>query len=175
MSSANKNTEYHPLVNKIKKRLEKAKTAYKFFEHEAVRTSAEAQAARKGYSLKQGAKAIIISAKIRAEDAELKRSLFMMVFPADMKLDGRAARKILKAKSISFADREQTAKVTDGVEFGGIPPFGDMFNLPVYVDKSLLENEEIVFNCGDRRASIAMKTSDYLKLVPAIVATFAVK
>ena len=165
-------SNYHPLVYQIRQRLENANISYEFFEHEAVRTSQEAQKTRPGYSLKQGAKAIIISAKIRLENDYI-RKLFMLVMPANQKLNGKAAKKILAAKSISFATKEEANFVTKGVEFGGVPPFGDMFGLDVFVDESLLENKRIVFNCGDRRASIAMNTSDYLDLLSPTIASFS--
>jgi len=164
--------KYHPVVYQIKKRLENAQIDYEFFEHEAVKTSREAQAARPGYSLKQGAKAIIVSAKIKRND-EYIRKLVMLVMPADRKLNGKLAKKILGAKSVSFATKEEAFKATNGVEFGGVPPFADIFGLELIVDKSLLENKRIVFNCGDRRASIALKIEDYIALTNPKIASFS--
>lgn len=60
--------------------------------------------------------------------------------------------------------------LTHGVQRGALPPFAHFFDLPLYVDKLLLENEKIVFNAGDRRFSVAMKTKDYQELThPQIV------
>ncbi len=46
-----------------------------------------------------------------------------------------------------------------------MPPFGNLFELDVVVDPGLMENEEIIFNAGDRSVSIAMKSSDYVSIV----------
>ena len=60
--------------------------------------------------------------------------------------------------------------MTKGVLPGGVPPFGNLFDLEVIVDPKLLENEKIIFNAGDRCFSIAMKSKDYTTLIsPTIV------
>jgi len=165
--------KYHKVVGIIRRRLDEAEVEYDFFEHQAVRTSEEALAARDGYSLEQGAKAIIVRSKKKNEAGETEKSFAMMVMPANLMLSGSRAKKVLQARSVSFASRAEVEGITSGVEFGGIPPFGDVFSLPVYVDERLLQNEKIIFNCGDRRASIAMKTEDYLRIVPHTIADFA--
>lgn len=64
--------------------------------------------------------------------------------------------------------------LTDGVEVGGVPPFGNLFGLKVIADRRLFENEKIVFNAGDRRFSIAMRSSDYKRLVDPDIADITV-
>lgn len=162
--------EYHPVVQKIKSLLEENNIQYKFFEHEAVRTSEEAQKLRPEYNMSQGAKALILRVKkkngLPAQAGE--RSFAQCVIPADLKLDGNKVKALLSAKSISFATAEESAELTNGIEFGGIPPFGNLFGIPVYVDRKIRQNEEIIFNCGDRRASISMRLEDYLNIVQPI-------
>jgi prolyl-tRNA editing enzyme YbaK/EbsC (Cys-tRNA(Pro) deacylase) len=60
--------------------------------------------------------------------------------------------------------------LTAGIEPGGVPPWGGLFALPVYADQHVLDNERIIFNAGDRRVSIAMKSSDFLKITSPHVA-----
>ena len=62
----------------------------------------------------------------------------MLVFPADLKFDSKKAKTAIGAKSISFATEEEVAQVTGGIQVGGVPPFGNLFDLPVYADQSLL-------------------------------------
>jgi Ala-tRNA(Pro) deacylase len=155
---------FHPVVTQIRTLLETEKVPYKFFEHEAVRTSEEAHALRPEYVLSQGAKALIIKCKIPNQD----RKFVMCVIPGDARLAGEKVKAIVGAKSITFATKEEADAITNGVEFGGVPPFGNLFGLPVYMDETLGKNEEIIFNCGDRRASIAIAYSDYEKLVQPI-------
>ena len=44
-------------------------------------------------------------------------------------------------------------------------PFGHLYNLPVYADKLLEEDEHILFNAGTHTEMIKMKWRDYKKLV----------
>ena len=60
-----------------------------------------------------------------------------------------------------------------GVIVGAVPPFGNLFNVPVYVDEALLKNQEIAFNAGLRTASVIMKASDFVALVKPTIASFA--
>ena len=158
--------QYHNVVNKIKDLLVKNDYWFEEFEHEPVRTSEEAAKVRTGYSLHQGAKAIII----RAKKSKTNKFFVMLVFPGDLKFDSSKVKEILNVKDIRFATEDEIKEITDGVQLGGVPPFGNLFNLEVLVDKKLFNNEKIVFNAGDRRVSIAIKTEDYKKLVnPKIV------
>ena len=52
-----------------------------------------------------------------------------------------------------------------GCESGGVPPFGNVFNLPLYIDHSLLENEFMAFNAGSLTDSMRIATKDYQALV----------
>ncbi len=64
------------------------------------------------------------------------------------------------------------AKLFPGTELGAESPFGNLYNLPVYVDKRLTEQPEIVFNAGSHTETIRMKYDDFARLVkPKIVET----
>ena len=139
---------------------------YETFEHEEVRTSEEAAKLRTGYTIKQGAKALIVKIK---QPGGIKKFV-MVVIPGDKRFDNVKSKDVLQAKEIRFATEEEVIEITNGVRPGGVPPFGNLFGLEVYVDPSLLQNEKIVFNAGDRRFSIGIKSQDYKKLVdPKIV------
>lgn len=149
--------------------LKKHNVAYQEFHHKPVRTSEEAASLRNGYTLSQGAKAIIITAKYSKND----RRYVMLVLPGDKRINGKKVRKVIGAKSFSFATEEEVLKVTGGVLPGGVPPFGNIFDIPVYVDESLGENQRIVFNAGDRSYSIGMNYSDFVNIVNPILTSFS--
>jgi len=138
------------------------------FEHEAVRTSEEAAKIRDGYTLQQGAKAILV----RIKTPEGKK-FAMLVMPADRKFDSAKAKQVLASKDMRFATEEEVEEITGGIRPGGVPPFGNLFGLRVVADPSLFENEKIVFNAG-RTASIAMLSADYRELVRPTVAEIVV-
>lgn len=155
------------IVNKIKSLLEDNNFWYEEFHHKPVRTSEEAAKTRPEYSLSQGAKALILSAKVKSE-----RKLVMLVLPGDKRIDGKKVKKLLRAKSTSFATPEQVETITGGVKSGGVPPFGNLFNIDVYVDASLSVHEKIVFNAGSRSVSIGMRYEDFIELSNPQVADF---
>ncbi len=151
----------HPFVEKIRSLLEEKDIKYDFFEHDSVVTSEEAAKVRSGYSLPEGGKALILSV-----DGEF----IQIVIPGDKKYSASKLKKLLGIKSIRFAESHELEKITNGMKKGGIPPFGNLFSLPVYADNSVFSNKRIIFNCGDRCASIGMSVEDYKSLVnPKIV------
>lgn len=158
--------EYHTVVSKIIYLLKDSNYWFETFEHEAVRTSEEAAKIRTGYSIEQGAKAMIV----RVKKSNTDKKFVMLVVPGNLRFDERKVKELFEAKDIRFATEAEVDSVTGGVLPGGVPPFGNLFGLEVIVDPKLLENEKIIFNSGDKRHSIAMKSADYVKLVrPEIV------
>jgi Ala-tRNA(Pro) deacylase len=159
--------QYHPVARRIVEVLETSGYWFEAFEHGPVRTSVEAAATRPGYTLSQGAKAIICSAKSKTGDR-----FIMLVFPADRKFDSRSVRTAMDLSGFRFATEEEITSLTGGVVPGAVPPFGNLFGLEVLADTSLFDNERIVFNAGDQRFSVAMLSEDFRTLVQPIVADF---
>lgn len=156
---------YHPTVSKIEAFLKENNVDYQKFEHEPVRTSEEAANVRPGFTISQGAKALIIRVKKNGE-----KSFAMVVLPGDQKFDSAKVRSLLQASDIRFATPEEVGEITDGVQPGGVPPFGNVWNLPVLADESLFQNEHIIFNAGDRSVSLTISSEGYRKAVGPLVA-----
>lgn len=155
----------HPIAQEIIQILEENGCWHESFQHEVVRTSEEAAQVRADYTLKQGAKAIIVRARIPNEG----KRFVMLVFPADQRFAGSKVKQVLNAKDLRFATDTEVEQVTGGVKPGGVPPFGNRFGLEVVSDATLFDNEKIVFNAG-RTTSIAMRSADYRRLVAPKVA-----
>ena len=152
--------DYHPVAAQIVEILKQNNFWFETFEHEPVRTSEEAAKVRHGYSIEQGAKALVVRTKTKEE-----KIFIMLVLPAHLRLDTKKARQYLQTKDLRFATEEEVEQITNGVQVGGVPPFGNLFNLKTITDPKLFENEKIVFNAGDRRYSVAMLSQDYKNLV----------
>lgn len=159
--------EYHASVDKVLKLLQTNNCWHETFQHEAVRTSEEAAKTRPGYTLHQGAKAMIV--RIKNPD----RRFVMLVLPADLRFDNTKVKSFLGTKDLRFATEQEIGELTGGVQPGAVPPFGNLFGLDVVVDPGLFENEKIVFNAGDRCFSVAMRSEDYKRLVNPQVTSFA--
>lgn len=153
--------DYHPVAAQITALLAQSGIWYETFTHEPVRTSIQAAGTRPGYELRQGAKAILA----RVKRTESEKFFVMLVLSADRQFDKRKVKTYFSARDIRFATEQEVADLTGGVEPGGVPPFGNLFGLRVIADPGLFENENIVFNAGDRRFSVSMRAQDYSRLV----------
>jgi Ala-tRNA(Pro) deacylase len=153
-------TPEHQIHKQITDILTKEGCWFEEFEHEPVRTSEEAAAIRSEYTLHQGAKALIIRAKVPGEG----KKFIMLVVPGDCKFDAAKVKLAIESKDIRFATEEEVEEVTNGVKPGGVPPFGDLFGLDVISDAVLYDNEKIIFNAG-RTTSIGMLSADYRRIV----------
>ncbi|MEK6963468.1 MAG: YbaK/EbsC family protein [Nanoarchaeota archaeon] len=141
-------------LDKIRSLFQQNNVPFKEFHHAPVRTSEEAAKIR-GVDVKTGAKAMVL---------KVDEEFIMCVLSAAKRLDSNKIRNLLGAKKVRFANPEELLEKT-GCEPGSVPPFGNLLSLPLYIDKSLLENEEINFNVGLVTDSMAISTKDYIKLV----------
>ncbi len=155
----------HPIHQQITDLLRSQGCWFEEFMHQAVRTSEEAAKTRPGYTLEQGAKALIVRAKI----PNVGKKFVMLVMPAHQKFDNSKIKQALHAKDLRFATEDEVSELTGGVKPGGVPPFGNLFGLEVVCDPSLFQYEKIVFNAG-RTSSIAMCSADYKTLVQPRIA-----
>ena len=152
--------DLHTVTRKIIDLLDAQGCWYETLHHQAVRTSEEAAAARPGYGLNQGAKAIIL----RVKRSKCDKYFIMLVFPADRKFDSKRVKSYFNARDIRFASEAEVNALTNGVQPGGVPPLGSLFDLPVFAAPELFALDRIVFNAGDRRFSLAMRAADYRRL-----------
>lgn len=157
-------SKFHPAVLKIVTLLDSNNIWHEYFIHEPVRTSEEAAAVRGGYTLNQGAKALIL--RVRNKDG---KRFVMTVVPGHLRVDNNKLKICLQSNDIRFATEQEVGEITGGVQVGGVPPFGNLFGLEVVVDPALFENEKIIFNAGDRRFSLAIKAEDYRMLVKPLI------
>ena len=151
-----------PLLEQIVELLDLKKVKYKLIEHKEVLTSEEA-AKERGTKLSQGAKALIMKAD--------KKPL-MIVLPADRKLDFKKLKSEVKIKDLEMANPEEVKKIS-GVSIGAVPPFGNLLDIPLYVDTHLGEEKEIAFNAGSHSKSIIMQYSDFEKIAKPVVGDYS--
>ena len=59
-----------------------------------------------------------------------------------------------------------------GCETGAMPPFGNLFGLPVFVDERLIKEKEIAFSAGSHNEVIRMKYADFDRLVEPRILKF---
>jgi Ala-tRNA(Pro) deacylase len=71
-----------------------------------------------------------------------------------------------------LATEEEIKYLFPDCEVGAMPPFGNLYGLPVYVDQSLTEDEEIVFQAGTHSEAIRMRYWDFAALVFPVITEF---
>jgi Ala-tRNA(Pro) deacylase len=100
------------------------------------------------------------------------KKYILAVLPAIHMVNFNQLKKMLKAKKVSLATENEISKIIPDFEIGAMPPFGSMFDLPVYADSILKEDKEIVFNAGTHKDMIKMKYKDFEKLAKPALGEF---
>ena len=147
---------------RIKSLLDANGVRHRVIDHEPVYTSEKAAQVR-GTELGQGAKAMVFAADRRA---------VLLVVAAHRRINSKLFKKQYKVKDLRLMNSEEVTRIT-GLTVGSIPPFGNVLDLPTYVDRSLLENEEIAFNAGSHTKTIVMPCHDYLRIAAPQIGDFA--
>jgi Ala-tRNA(Pro) deacylase len=97
----------------------------------------------------------------------------MAVLPADFLVDLQELRYMLGLSHLRLATEEELAELFPDCELGAMPPFGNLYNMPVYADSSLADEETIAYNAGTHRDVVHMKYADFKELVKPGIVTFS--
>ena len=105
---------------------------------------------------KEMAKTVIIN---------VDNNLAMAVVPANMKADIDLLKNALNSDNIKLATESEFTHHFPDCEVGAMPPFGNLYDMNVYVDENLTEDNEIAFNAGSHLEVIKMNYKDFENLV----------
>jgi len=97
----------------------------------------------------------------------------MCVLAACYKVDLKALKSQLGAKSVELAEEEEMGKLCGDCELGAEPPFGNLYDVPTIMDKALDADDHIMFQAGTHDKAIRIKMADYRKLVTPKVLEFS--
>jgi Ala-tRNA(Pro) deacylase len=96
--------------------------------------------------------------------------LVMAVLPATHKVNLEVFKKAVGAGSVELAEERDFLDVFPGCELGAMPPFGNLWDVEVFVAERLREDETIAFNAGSHTELIQMAYEDFERLVkPKVV------
>ena len=98
----------------------------------------------------------------------------MTVLPADHQIDLKKVGKAI-GKAASLAKEQDFKSLFHDCAIGAMPPFGNLYGLPTYVDKRLAQEDYIVFEAGTHADAIKVSYRDYEKIVKPRVEDLAVK
>ncbi|OGT42373.1 MAG: deacylase [Gammaproteobacteria bacterium RIFCSPHIGHO2_12_FULL_37_34] len=147
-------------VKKLKEFLDNQRVKYVSMTHSPAFTSQEIAAAAH-ISGKQLAKTVMI---------KMNDHLAMVVIPANSQINFAK----LKAATGSATDLASESEFKDkfaGCEVGAMPPFGNLYDVPVFVSDQLSKQEHIIFNAGSHSELIQLAYIDFERLVkPKVIA-----
>jgi Ala-tRNA(Pro) deacylase len=90
--------------------------------------------------------------------------LNMLVMPAHVRLDLEATRAALGGRDVRLAHESEFAPSFPDCEPGAMPPFGNLYGIPVYVEEALGDNEKIVFQVGTHTETMSVPYHDFVRL-----------
>ena len=151
-----------PISPSLKAYLDHERVHYDVLPHpEAFRALAIAQTLHT--PVKEMAKVVIVKVHER---------FVMTVLPASWNVDLHRLRTVFATHHVRLATEDEITGLFPDCELGAMPPFGNLYGLPVYVDQSLTEDEEIVFQAGTHSQAIRMRYMDFAVLVFPVVEEF---
>jgi len=152
-----------PIPKKIINFFEKAKVKYELINHRIVYTAFD-----KAQTLKVPEKIIgkTLILKVNGE-------LVIALIAANKNLDLQKFRKLAHPlcgypKKIEFVSEKLIKNKFKGVRVGAIPPFGNLWKLSTFVDRSLMIQPKIIINGGDYDWSIKINPATLKKLIPEL-------
>jgi len=95
------------------------------------------------------------------------------VLPSTHRIDLEAVSRILGGAQVQLATEAEVGERCPDCELGVLSPFGSQYGAQTIIDKSLAEDEQIVFEGNTHHEAIRMRSADYCKIENPSVAEFA--
>ena len=103
----------------------------------------------------------------------VEEEMVMLVLPATRTVDLWAFGVLVGGRPFRFAHEEEFTPRFADCDAGAMPPFGNLYDVPVYVDGSLATHDRIVFQAGTHDRTIDLAMADFERLVRPIVSSFS--
>jgi Ala-tRNA(Pro) deacylase len=151
-------------ASKLTEFLDSQHIRYSVIEHHTPVYTAQEIAATAHISGKQLAKTVMV---------KLDGKLAMAVLPASQRVHLNRLRELTGAQTIELArESEMKARFPD-CQVGAMPPFGNLYDIPVYAAQNLSSEIEIAFCAGSHTELVQMAFDDFTRLVEPVVLDFA--
>jgi len=150
-------------LTRLREFLDHHKVKYVVVSH-SVAYTAQGIAALTHISGKELAKTVIV---------KLNGSLAMAVLPASSQVDLSRLKTVTGATNAALASEQEFKDKFPDCQTGAMPPFGNLYDMPVFADESLTRDKEIAFNAGSHRELIRMAWDDFERLAGPQITKFA--
>jgi Ala-tRNA(Pro) deacylase len=91
--------------------------------------------------------------------------LAMAIVPASAHVGLTLLKTAVGAKTVDLAAEADFKNSFPDCETGAMPPFGNLYDIPVFADESLSRDPEIAFNAGTHRELMRLAWNDFQTLV----------
>ena len=152
------------IVKKLKDFLDKEGIEYISITHSKAFT-AQKVAASAHIPGKELAKTVIV---------KIDGKMAMAVLPASYRVDFDLLKGALGAKTVELAQEKEFKDIFPNCDVGAMPPFGNLWDMDVFVAESLAENEEISFNAGSHTELVRMKFGDFRNLTNPVIIKYSI-
>ena len=142
-------------VKKLKDYLDSHAVKYVSISHSPAYT-AQTIAASAHISGKELAKTVIV---------KIDDTFAMAVLPASCRVDLDHLKESVGADDVTLATETEFADRFPDCDKGAMPPFGNLYDMDVYVAEELTEDEEIAFSAGSHAELVRMGYKDFASLV----------
>lgn len=93
-----------------------------------------------------------------------RNEYFMAVVPASTHVDLELLERISGQRPLALASEGEIQRVFPDCEPGAMPPFGNLYGLPVYLDACLARQEHITFQAGNHHEVVRITFPEYERL-----------
>jgi Ala-tRNA(Pro) deacylase len=99
----------------------------------------------------------------------------MAVLPASYQVDFKLLKQLFGTQQVTLATEAEFKYFFPDCEVGAMPPFGNLYDMEVFVAESLAEDYQIAFNNGNHTELLKMSYEDFERLVQPRVLKFSKK
>jgi Ala-tRNA(Pro) deacylase len=96
----------------------------------------------------------------------------MVVLPACCRVDTTALARALGEREVAFVSEVDLASLFPDCETGAMPPFGELYGLPVWVDACFGKEGPFAFQAGNHHELVRIRYEEFERLVQPKVAEF---
>ena len=89
-----------------------------------------------------------------------------------MQVDFQRLSAALDGAQVELADEGEFRAQFPDCEVGAMPPFGNLYDMAVYVDEHLTKDDDIAFNACSHTELLQVPYADYAELVKPTVLSF---
>jgi len=104
---------------------------------------------------------------------EIDGKIAMAVLPGSQKVDLEMLREAVGAEWVALAKEGAFKDRFPECDLGAMPPFGNLYGVPVFVTDHLKENKEIAFNAGTHTEVMKLDFAAFERLVKPTVLKFS--